>query len=181
MTFVSALVRPFVCLGLLALLTSTAWADVVHLHNGKVLRGKLSRATGDILEFKTDWLNRQNIQRLTLTNRRDVIELNSGQKHFGEIIYVDKFQIDMKTATGLVKIPRYKIHNIVLGTPLQQPMNDFMESVGQQASSQNAVPKSRMQDIPVSLPGGMPTQPNQRLNLTEEDMDAIPANNAWMP
>lgn len=98
-------------------------ADVLHFHSGKVMQGKLSRVTGDLIEFAEGggFGNLQVVRRLTLSNRRDVVETRKNERYFGEIIYVDKFKVDMQTPTGMVKINRLLVKNVVMGTPMEQP------------------------------------------------------------
>jgi hypothetical protein len=107
-----------------------AWADVVHFSDGQVVRGKLNRVTGDLIDFKRRGeffllSNQEIIQRIRLTNRHDIVELRNSQKYFGEIVYVDKFKIELKTATGNLKINRLKVTNIILGSPSNTPTPDF--------------------------------------------------------
>ncbi len=112
-------------LGMLYLLTTpaTCLADVLHFQNGKVMRGKLNYATGELLEFHSGGLlgNTQSIPRLHLSNRHDMIKTLARQTYYGEIIYIDSFQVDIKTSSGMLRLNRWKIAEIVMGTPMEQP------------------------------------------------------------
>jgi hypothetical protein len=112
-------------LGLFAalIIPATAFADVLHFYDGQLLRGDVKRVTGDIIEFKQQGMfgSRENIARLRLSNRHDIVETLTGTRHYGEIFYVDKFKIELKAASGMVHINRLKVKNIVMGTPMQQP------------------------------------------------------------
>lgn len=121
-----SLLKPFSFSVLLTLCTGvalSAWADTIHFYNGKVQRGKIYRVTGDLIEFKPRFTQSQNIQRLTLTNRHDVVELRNGQKSFGEITYLDPFQVELATPTGRTKISRFFVRNLILGAPEAPPVN----------------------------------------------------------
>src|SRR5438045_3759690 len=74
-------------------------ADMLHFYSGKVMQGKLSRVTGDLIEFieGNGFGDQQVVRRLTLSNRHDVVETRRNEKYFGEIIYVDKFKVDIQT------------------------------------------------------------------------------------
>lgn len=109
-------------LGLFVLLSAYSLADVVHFHNGKVLRGKLSGATGDLFEFKPSFFRTQSFQRLELTNRHDIIEMRNMQKFFGEIIYANSSVVEIATAAGHTQLNRWLIRNIVLGAPDELPV-----------------------------------------------------------
>ena len=146
--------------GLLAGICVPASADVLHFYNGKTLQGKVSRVTGDIIEFKPDWFNSQFIERITLTNRRDIVETRTGKKYFGEIIYIDKFQVELQTAAGRTKLNRLLVKSIVVGSPLQAPMNDLVENMPSAAKTNTTV---RVQ------PATKPAKPEpgfQNVNLT---------------
>lgn len=194
------------CLSLLTGSLIAADADVIHMHNGKVVRGKIHRVTGDIIEFKPDLWNKQNIQRLTMTNRRDVIELIDNSKYFGEILYIDAFRVEVITAIGKVKLNRFLVKNIVLGSPDQNQMNDFAETVMQQTGTQaKPIPAEEPGFHNVSYPGATgtsarssdkpvvrfpvdipeesaathPAVNHSRINPTDgEDMDSMPADMA---
>jgi hypothetical protein len=168
------------CTGFSLLFTAMppAHADVVHFYNGKVLRGKISRLTGDIIEFNASGLSTDNeaFERLTLTNRHDVVDIRGGKRLFGEIIYIDKFKVELSTASGLVKISRRKVKNIVLGTPKQQPMDNFMESM-RQSTPQPAEPTPGMVPVNFSSPDlPVPRTTLQPVPGENEDSDAIPTD-----
>lgn len=114
-----------VSLGIMAMLTIPArvFADVLHFHDGTILRGKLEDAAGDILDFHSGGVfgSTQTIPRLHISNRNDLVETIGHHTYYGEIVYVDSFQVDLKTTSGILKINRWKIRDIVIGTPMQQP------------------------------------------------------------
>jgi hypothetical protein len=180
-------------LALMTALSMGFWAaslaDMVHFANGNNVRGKLDRMTGDIIEFRRStkhlFGNLDYCKRIQLTDRHDVVETRSGQKFFGEIIYVDGFMLEIQTASGAVRINRLTISNVVLGSPLQPPKGPAMNQVSPQ---QGALPP----EPPTTL--GM-DEPTVRMNSTTtynrstqaalsqqatlpspgEDDDAIPA------
>lgn len=154
--------------GLLALLPASGFADVAHFLSGKSVEGKLYRVTGDFIEFKegNNYGSKINIHRIQLTNRHDIVEVKSKKCYFGEIVYVDRFKLDLMTATGLVSINRLKISNVVIGSPAQQPVSNTEAMPGFVAPAD---------DKPlVHLPVGNAPMPNNA-DGTDEDMDAIPA------
>lgn len=148
------------CLALLAGSVPASLADVLHFHNGKVVRSKLHRVTGELVEFK-GLGEKGTVSRLNLTNRRDVVELLGGEKLFGEILHVDKFRLEIMTPAGRRLLHRWKVKNVVMGTPAQQPVNDYVEAMQQQferhqqpvAPQQSAVP-------PVMMVPGWPSSPS---------------------
>jgi hypothetical protein len=117
--------RVTVALGLLATLAIPVnmFADVIHFYNGSLMRGKLEHVDGDILEFHSGGVfgSSQNVSRLHLSNRHDLVETLGHHTYYGEIVYMDTFQVDLKTTAGILKINRWKVRNIVAGTPMQQP------------------------------------------------------------
>jgi hypothetical protein len=172
----------------------SGFADVLHMQNGKVLRGKLERVTGDILEFHSDGLfgSTQDVPRIHLSNRHDMVETYGHHTVYGEIVYMDKFQVDIQTAGGVMRINRWKIKDIVLGTPMQQPaLPDAAANAtqtislpgGMEENSHNAantVPAVSQQSV-VTIPGvsddNGDSAPVLRGPTAEdgEDADAIPA------
>ena len=107
-------------------------ADLVHFANGNNLRGKLDRMTGDIIEFRRSkhfFGNMDYFKRIQLTDRHDVIETRSGQKYFGEVIYMDDLTLEIQTAAGNVRLNRMALTNVVLGSPLQAPHTPGMNQV----------------------------------------------------
>jgi hypothetical protein len=111
-----------VVLGLVALSFASALADVVHFHNGKTLRGKLTSVTGELIEFKPSFFRSQTFTRLTLTNNQDVVEMKNFQKYFGRVIYADNWQVAIVTSSGRMNLNRFLVRNIVLGSPGQPPV-----------------------------------------------------------
>lgn len=155
--------------GLIALvlmsLTLPGFADVMHFENGKVVQGKLYRVTGDIIEFRENngFGNKMQIHRIELTNRRDIVETWGEKRFFGEIVYLDKFKLDLKTQTGMVKLNRLKITNVVVGTPAEQPV-----------SRTDVMPLAPQADQ-----GNMRNEPLPGHSSDTEDWDAIPAVNRY--
>ena len=115
------------------------WADILHFHNGKVLRGDVHRVTGDLIHFKGGFGENTSIPRLHLTNRQDVLEMRfGGKKLFGEVVYIDKFQIELKTPTGIRTVNRMLVKNLVFGTPQMNLQEDHgVESANQQMNEQD--------------------------------------------
>lgn len=114
--------KQWLCAGLLISLPLSALADVAHFRNGKSIRGKLNAMTGDIIDFKADHSlgSQSTLKRLELNNRCDVVETRNHRLYFGELVYVDTFKMEMKTATGTVKVNRLMVKNVVLGSPAGQ-------------------------------------------------------------
>src|ERR1700744_4968817 len=120
--------RSFLLIGIISLLLSSlvpfnqAQADVIHLATGQTVRGKVGRVTGDIIGFQRDtghfsfFTPEESIQRLRLTNRHDVVETRNQETVYGEILYVDRFRVELRTSSGTASIPRINIKNIVLGS-----------------------------------------------------------------
>jgi|GEM_PF-2986349 len=191
--------RSLVVAGFLGALTVTLMqgiaaisrADVLHFHSGKVMQGKLSRVTGDLIEFAEGggFGNLQVVRRLTLSNRRDVVETRRDERYFGEIIYVDKFKVDMQTATGMVKINRLLVKNVVMGTPMEQPGSPDMKRIpvnptapGGMNENTGMAPTHADHHTVVSYPPVSAADVNDADNNTSfaksqpgEDEDAIPA------
>jgi hypothetical protein len=130
MRFLNTVAGSALALGLLTQSILPGWSDVIHFRDGQTFRGSLGRITGDIIEFKRQdafplFGNMETIERLRLTDRRDMVETRNQQKYFGEIIYVDKFKLELRTASGNMGITRLNIRNIVLGSPLEGPNSTF--------------------------------------------------------
>lgn len=141
--------------GLLSQMGST-WADVLHLQNGKVIRGKVERLVGELIEYQSNGLginpaggNQGTITRMELSNRHDVVEIRNRQKLFGQIIYIDPYKIEIQTGKGLLQVKRRRVSNIVLGTPNQQPVNDLLENTSQQFTQLN--PKKPAATMPADF------------------------------
>lgn len=113
------------CVSLVAglLPVDACWADTAHLISGKVVTGKLDNVTGDVIEFRENnsFGNKMGFYRIQLTNRHDIVETRGKRRYFGEVIYQDKFKLELKTANGNVRLNRLKITNVILGTPVTQP------------------------------------------------------------
>ncbi len=132
-------------LAILAASLPLSWGDVIHFYNGRVVRTKIYRVTGELIEFK-GLGTKGDVQRINLTNRRDVVEVSGNRKYFGEILYMDRFRVEMQTAAGRRRINRWMVKNIVMGTPAQQPVNDYVEAVQQQYERSQTPPPAS--DLP---------------------------------
>lgn len=154
-----------------------SWADVMHFMNGKLVQGKLDRVTGDLIEFreKSSFGSKMNVHRIQLTNRHDVVETGRKKRYFGEIVYLDKFKLDLKTATGMVKLNRLRIRNVVIGSPADQPVSNL--DVMPLAPQNTAREMSASPAIRAAQPGEQSTRTSGNWANTEawEDQDAIPA------
>jgi hypothetical protein len=164
-------------LALLTVCAPQSWADVMHFMNGKLVQGKLDRVTGDIIEFreKSSLGNKMNVHRIQLTNRHDVVETSRKKRYFGEIVYVDKFKLDLKTASGLVKLNRLKIRNVVIGSPADQPVSNLevMPLAPQNNPPEMSGTPAASYSNPLMREGQAPgAWPNRD---AWEDQDAIPA------
>lgn len=109
----------------ISLLTPASWGDVLHFRDGQVLRGSVERVTGDLVEFRRQgkfsfFRNHEVIQRLRLSNRHDVVETRDKKKYFGEVVYVDSFNLELRTAEGGINIARLNIRDVVLGAPVEE-------------------------------------------------------------
>ncbi|WP_373532614.1 hypothetical protein [Vampirovibrio sp.] len=167
-------------LALLAILPTPCWADLMHFENGKVVRGKLDRLTGDIIEFKEAGLfgSKLHIARIQLSNRHDVVETLGNKRYFGEIVYLDRFKLELKTTTGMVNLNRLKLTNIVMGAPAEQPVSgsDMMRLAPQFSTSQSAAQPM------VQFPAGAEPLPGTEGSVRPsgwDDQDAIPAVNHY--
>lgn len=111
----------------LTLLTGSgleARADQICFYDGATLQGKLSRVTGEIIEFREGGLlgRKHFLNRLQLNGRQDTIDMADGHQYVGEIVYMDMFKIDIRTEIGLVKLTRLRISNIRVGVPPSRPV-----------------------------------------------------------
>ncbi len=164
----------------LVLLTASvpqSWADVMHFMNGKLVQGRLDRVTGDLIEFRenSNFGSKMNIHRIQLTNRHDVVEVSRKKRYFGEIVYLDKFKLDLKTATGLVQLNRLRIRNVVIGSPADQPVSSLdVMPLAPQNSTSGMGGAPALHSAP--LTGNGQTTPGAWTNRDAwEDQDAIPA------
>lgn len=162
--------------------SGVASADTLHFLNGKIVRGKLDRVTGDIIEFreKSGYGSKINIHRIELTNRRDVVETRGDKRYFGEIVYFDRFKLDIRTSTGLIKLNRLMITNVVVGTPAERPVSntDVMPLAPTAASTLKS--DKPMVHFPAgyeSLPNTAGTNSSTGFNTDGEDGDVMPAVN----
>ncbi len=172
--------RSFLKLGLAAitlfLIPVCGFADMIHYVNGKIVKGKLDRVTGDIIEFRETnrFGSAIQVHRIELTNRHDVV-MTKKCNYFGEIVYLDRFKLDLRTATGLVNLNRLKIKNVVLGSPNDQPVsNTQVMQLAPESAVSNAPSKAR-----VEFPSGSEPLPKNQaeMDTDREDYDTIPAVN----
>jgi hypothetical protein len=167
-------------------------ADALHFYSGKMMRGKLSRVTGDLIEFTegNGFGSKKVIHRLHLSNRHDCVETRNKLSYFGEIIYVDKFKIDMQTTTGMVKINRLTVTNVIMGTPMDQvapsslnriPVNPLTPgSMNESLTPNNSSmppfsPSSSFQNNELDSDMMADSPPMTNHSESNEDEDAIPA------
>jgi len=168
---------------ILASVVSPCLADVLHFHSGKVMRGKVNRVTGDIIEFTEGDVfgNKEHVKRLLLSNRKDMVQTRDKEKLYGEILYVDKFKIDLQTATGLKKINRLRVTNVVMGTPMEQPGASALNGMPIQPNMPNAMTMDNTAPYPAVSPSAGPDMgmysapPSNQSSDMGEDEDAIPA------
>jgi hypothetical protein len=107
---------------------ATAWGDVLYFQDGESLHGRLSRVTGELIEFQAGgstvrfWERRlKTVRRLQLGSRWDRVETRTGETQVGEIFYVDAFNVELRTPDGNLRIPRLLVRDIVLGAPDNLP------------------------------------------------------------
>lgn len=101
-----------------ALSANISWADTFYLYNGQVLQGKIIDVVGELLHFQSDFWNATQINRIELLNKHDEVQLISGKKIDGEVIYVDPFKLEIVTDQGRKYIWRLLIRNINFGQPV---------------------------------------------------------------
>ncbi|MEW5822605.1 MAG: hypothetical protein AB1782_20600, partial [Cyanobacteriota bacterium] len=96
--------------------TNIVFADTVNMYNGTVLKGNIVRITSGLINMKTKEGYRK-FTRIQVLNNTDFIEIGFGKKKIiaGKIFFATKFIIEMYTPEGILKIPRWRIRNIVLG------------------------------------------------------------------
>jgi hypothetical protein len=118
------LLKASLIVSVLALLPVPCLADILHFQNGKIVQGKLERLTGDIIDFKEAGpiSGDMRIHRIQLTNRHDIVTVHGLKRYFGEILYLDRFKLELKTATGLISLNRLKLTNIIMGSPAEEPV-----------------------------------------------------------
>lgn len=165
-------------LGILLSATTPALADTMHFLNGKIVRGKLDRVTGDIIEFResTNYGNKVSIHRIELTNRHDIVEVRGDKRYFGEIVYFDRFKLDIRTTTGLIKLNRMKITNVVVGTPAEQPVSHRDVMPMAPTATGNMPTTKPMVHFPAGnepLPGTTGMKPYAGSYTDDEDWDSM--------
>ncbi len=177
-------IRPLSALLLLSLMTGVpnlAHADLAYLQNGEVLTGKVGRMTGEIIGFERARTGKyrlfhstENVLRLRLTSRNDVVETRKHDSYYGEIFYIDKFFVEMHTKTGTLHIPRINIRNIVLGSPAEVPASGFSSLPSQQRNG-NLVPGGTGQGQ-ASRGRSQPGMPHTMIDHNEASMQAPQSN-----
>jgi hypothetical protein len=156
--------------------TLPVWADILHFNNGQQLSGKVSRMTGELIEFKrkdsaTSIFNpmAEMIKRADLKNRHDAVEMRNHQTYIGEILYMDAFSVEIRTNTGNIKLPRLRVREISLGIPEASTVNPVDPNVkGFQPKQAEATGMIPISDRPVvRFPGSAneeaPAVMNQRI------------------
>lgn len=171
-------------------LCAISLADVLHFHNGKLMRGKVGRVTGDLIEFTegNSFGSQEIIRRLHLSNRHDIVETRRNERFFGEIVYIDKFKVDIQTAAGMVKVNRLLVKNVVMGTPMEQPGTPGLNRIpvnpvmpGSMSENSSMTPRSNQPVVtyPADSSNEDYSQDNTGISKAQagEDEDAIPAVN----
>jgi hypothetical protein len=102
-----------------------AWADMLYFADGHPSTGKVVRVTSELIELQptsNGWHRLieepipQVVHRTELINRHDVLEVRGHKPYTGEVIYMDSFAVEMHTQEGTVRIPRFKMRKLVLGS-----------------------------------------------------------------
>jgi hypothetical protein len=161
----------------LAILPVPCLADVMNFQNGKIVQGKLERLTGDIIEFKETrpFGGNMHVNRIQLTNRHDIVAVHGLKRYFGEIIYLDRFKLELKTATGLVNLSRLSLTDIIMGSPAEEPVSNM--DIMHLAPNPNS-PKTNGGSDRIQFPAGDEPLPRTEYDMSGEewnDQGAIPA------
>ena len=113
---------------MLALASSLAWGDTLHLRNGQTVDGKIKTVSGELIYYQNEEGNLRQLNRLELVSRHDVIELRKETRLLGELTFVSPYFIEVISDQGLTRISRWKIKHITLGvsmpkktSPLKMP------------------------------------------------------------
>ncbi len=125
-------------IGIVAL-TPPGWCDRINLYNGHVIHAKINEIVGDLIVYNASVGDSGSVNRLEITNRQDVVRLFNGIKYLGEIIYLDNLKVEIRTPTGRKKVWRLWVKELVLGTPLNQPETDYIESPRQRRDGPKAL------------------------------------------
>lgn len=127
---------------------ATGWGDMLYFQDGQSVHGRLSRVTGELIEFQAGgthgrfWEQRTKIvQRLQLSNRQDRVETRTGQTEIGEVFYVDAFNVELRTSAGNLRIPRLLVRDVALGAP-KSPPADKAENDGSNNASETSAKQS---------------------------------------
>ncbi|MBY0404112.1 MAG: hypothetical protein K2X66_09450 [Cyanobacteria bacterium] len=130
-------INPFILgvLGLILLQTSVQWVappvaraglemvnplaktDVVNLHNGQVVRGRLLSSPGELIWIRNELGQETVIRRLEVNTRQDMIVTVDNKIHYGEIEFIDAYKVFLRSPLGKQRIWRLKIKSMMLGAP----------------------------------------------------------------
>ncbi|MGE0199635.1 MAG: hypothetical protein AB7P76_01565 [Candidatus Melainabacteria bacterium] len=120
-TIAAILLSVVVTLVLIVLPSSSAQAlfnptpDVIHLHSGQTVHGKITEVVGDIIHYKNTEGRLSSLSRLALTDRQDRVTTNRRHVYYGEVLYMTPSKLEIRTATGKVQVLRWLVDELVLG------------------------------------------------------------------
>jgi hypothetical protein len=168
-----------------------AWADMLYFADGHPTSGKVMRVTGELIELQptlnNGWKHRswkhlieepvpQVVRRMELINRQDHLEVEGHKPYIGEVVYMDAFGIEMRTQEGTVRIPRFKMRTLVLGTvPTLNAQNNADAKASQDPSQATQAAISRLASpstsaaraLAKSVPGLISSPPSLRIPMDE--------------
>lgn len=113
--------------GLFSSLTAEA-KDHLNFYNGRTMDTRITAVIGDLIEYKNGNGKTGTVNRLQLTNRQDIVKTGANQIYTGEILYMDRHNIDIRTPMGIQQVARRWVKEIVLGLPKNEYKTSFMES-----------------------------------------------------
>lgn len=105
-----------ITLALITAFSTPCLADTVNLINGTTLRGKIERITGEIINIETDE-GFMKLTRIQVVNNIDFVKIGFFDKKFvtGKVFSANSSNVELKTADGLLQIPRYKVRDMIIG------------------------------------------------------------------
>jgi hypothetical protein len=94
-----------------------AKTDVVNLHNGQAVRGRLLSSPGELIWIRNELGQETVIRRLEVNTRQDMIVTLDNKIHYGEIEYIDAYKVFLLSPQGKQRIWRLKIKSMMIGAP----------------------------------------------------------------
>lgn len=115
---IGSLLGVFILLQTLLMPLALARYDIIHLYNGKVMRGKIIASPGELIRVRTGVGAETSIPRIQINGRDDIVLTTNHKLYRGEINYIDPFQLEIVTEHGRFKIWRMLINKIIMGVPV---------------------------------------------------------------